>query len=158
MYFGYFLVISPWHGSSFEQTWIPFTQRCFVSSLVEIGPVVLEKIFKFFMYFCYFVFISPWKRAWLFILTNLNPLTQGCFVPSSVEIGLVVIEKKIFKFCQCIFAILYSSLLGKGVAFFILTNLNPLTQGCFVPCSVEIGPVVIEKKIFKFCQCIFAIS
>ena len=33
-------------GSSFEQTWIPFTQGCFVPSLVEIGPVVLEKKMK----------------------------------------------------------------------------------------------------------------
>ena len=31
-------------GSSFEQTWFPFTQGCFVPSLVEIGPVDLEKI------------------------------------------------------------------------------------------------------------------
>ena len=30
-------------GPSFEQTWIPFTYGCFVPSLVEIGPVVLEK-------------------------------------------------------------------------------------------------------------------
>ena len=30
-------------GPSFEQTWIPFTQECFVPSLFEIGPVVLEK-------------------------------------------------------------------------------------------------------------------
>ena len=30
-------------GSSFEQTWILVTQGCFVPSLVEIGPVVLEK-------------------------------------------------------------------------------------------------------------------
>ena len=35
-------------GSSFERTWIPFTQGCFVLSLVEIGPLVLEKkILKF---------------------------------------------------------------------------------------------------------------
>ena len=34
--------------SSFEETWIPFTQECFVPRLVEIGPFVLEKmIFKF---------------------------------------------------------------------------------------------------------------
>ena len=34
-------------GSWFEQTWIPFTQGWFVPSLIEIGPVVLEKkIFK----------------------------------------------------------------------------------------------------------------
>ena len=30
-------------GTSFEQTGIPFTQGCFVLSLVEIGPVVLRK-------------------------------------------------------------------------------------------------------------------
>ena len=32
--------------SSFEQTWIPFTQGCFVPSLIEIGPVVLEEILE----------------------------------------------------------------------------------------------------------------
>ena len=37
-------------------------------------------------------------------------------------------------------------------------NVNPFTQGCFVPNLVEIGLVVLEKKIFKFRQCIFAIS
>ena len=31
---------------SFDQTSMPNTQRCFVLSLVEIGFVVLEKIFK----------------------------------------------------------------------------------------------------------------
>ena len=30
-------------GPSFEQSWILFTQGCFVSSLIEIDPVVLEK-------------------------------------------------------------------------------------------------------------------
>ena len=35
-----------WRGPSFEQTWIPFTQECFVPSLVEIGHVVFKK--KFF--------------------------------------------------------------------------------------------------------------
>ena len=34
-------------GSSFEQTWIPFTQGCFVPNLVEIGLMVLvERIFE----------------------------------------------------------------------------------------------------------------
>ena len=31
------------HGSSFEKTWIPFTQGWFVPNLVEIGIVVLEE-------------------------------------------------------------------------------------------------------------------
>ena len=49
----------------FEQIWIPFTQGCFVPSLIEIAPVVLErKIFKILsMYFHYFVINSPWKRV-----------------------------------------------------------------------------------------------
>ena len=35
-------------GTSFEQSWIPFTQKCFVPCFVKIGSVVLEKnIFKF---------------------------------------------------------------------------------------------------------------
>ena len=48
MYFCYIVIISPWKGwtLSYEQTWIPFTQGCFVPSLVEIGPVVLEKKMK----------------------------------------------------------------------------------------------------------------
>ena len=48
MYIRYFLFISPWKraGPSFEQGWIPIFQGCFVLSLVEIGPVVLEKKIK----------------------------------------------------------------------------------------------------------------
>ena len=34
------------NGSSFEKTWIPFTQGCFEPNLVEIGPAVLEKKIK----------------------------------------------------------------------------------------------------------------
>ena len=33
-------------GPSFEQTWVPFTQTCFVLSLVKISPVVLVKKMK----------------------------------------------------------------------------------------------------------------
>ena len=46
MCFNYFAIISPWkksHGSSFEQTWIPFTHGNIVLSLVDIGPVVQAK-------------------------------------------------------------------------------------------------------------------
>ena len=77
----YFIIMSPWkrHGPSFEPTWIPFTQGYIVPSLVEIGPVVLEK--KIFlissMYFRYFLVISfLWKRVGPFIWTNLNPHHQ----------------------------------------------------------------------------------
>ena len=69
---------------SFEQTWIPFIQGCFVPSLVDIGPIDSS------MYFRYFVIISPSKRAGPFVWTNLNPL----YPKSLVEIGPVVLEKR----------------------------------------------------------------
>ena len=43
MYRHYFVIISLEKG---HDHWIPFTQGCFVPSLVEIGPVVLEKKMK----------------------------------------------------------------------------------------------------------------
>ena len=41
---------------------------------------------------------------------------------------------------------------------FIWTNLNTFTQECIVPSLVDIDPVDIKKKMFKFRPCIFAIS
>ena len=47
MYFRYFVIISPWEYEcpSFEKKtpWIPVTQECFLLSLIEIDPVILEK-------------------------------------------------------------------------------------------------------------------
>ena len=84
--------------SLFVKHWVPFTKLCFVPSLVEIDPMVLqEKIFRF--------------RHCIFALLLLSPLgkgrgstiekiwihfTQGCFVPSLVEIDPVVPEKHFF--------------------------------------------------------------
>ena len=50
----------------------------YVVGLVEIGQVVLEKIFFLIssIYFRYFVIIDPWKRAGPLICTNLSPLHQ----------------------------------------------------------------------------------
>ena len=45
MYFHYFVIIYPWKRAG-PFIWINFTQGCFVPSLVEIGPVVLEKKMK----------------------------------------------------------------------------------------------------------------
>ena len=87
------------NGSSFEQTWFPFTKGCTVAGLVENVPVVLEE--------------------------------------------------KIFKFCECIFARLVLSLLGKGwhPLFVHVQTLIPFTQGCIVPSLVEIVPVVLEEEM-----------
>ena len=82
--------------SLFEQSWIPFTQGWFVPSLIEFGPVVLEKkIFKNFQWFFTLLLLSPlgegqspsFEQTWI-------PSPQGWFVPSLVKIGPAVLEKK----------------------------------------------------------------
>ena len=86
------------NSSSCEQTWIPFTQECFVPNLVENGPSVLKKrIFSFRQ--CIFAIdkLSPlgkghgpsFEQIWI-------PFTQGCIVQSLVEIDSVVLEKNFF--------------------------------------------------------------
>ena len=59
--------------SSIVQTWIPIAQGCFVPSLDDIGPVILEEISKFRHVFSLFRNISLLKWTWLSIWTNLNP-------------------------------------------------------------------------------------
>ena len=54
-----------------------FTQGCFLPSLVENSPVVLEKIFKSSKcIFTIFQLSPPMRRMWPFIWPNLNPLHQ----------------------------------------------------------------------------------
>ena len=79
------------------------------------------------------------------------PFTQGCFVPSLLENGPMVLEK-IFGFGQCIFAISQLSPLGKGHGPLFEQTINRIsfTQECFVPSLVEIGPMVLEKKVLNF--------
>ena len=59
-----------------KKNWIPLTQGCFESSLVEIGLVVLEKKIFFIssMYFDISLLSPFWKRAGSFIWINLNSL------------------------------------------------------------------------------------
>ena len=74
-----------------------------------------------------------------------------------VEIGPVVLARKLFHFRWCIFAFSLLTPVGKGQGPSFYQNWFPFTQGCFVPKLVKVGPVILEKKIFEFRQCIFAI-
>ena len=79
--------------SLFEKPRVPFTQGCFVSSLVEIGLEVLEKIFIFLQYNMLFHnYLPPGKRCGPSFEQSWIAFTHGCFVPSLVEIDLVVLE------------------------------------------------------------------
>ena len=103
-----------------------FTQKCFVPSLVEIGPVFLDHEKEIF----YFVNVFPFSllsfcekgRGHLF-KQNSVPFTQGCFVPSYIEISQIV-QGKILKFSMYSdYFVFISPLIRIGL---FLTNLNPL--------------------------------
>ena len=130
MYFCYFVIFSPWKraGPSFEQTWIPFTKGCFVPSLVEIGPVVLENkiFFNFINVFSLFSNLLSLKKGGLLIWTHLNPLHPrilcamfgwNWFSGSGEEDFLIS------SMCFLYFIIISP---WKRVGPFIWTNLNPL--------------------------------
>ena len=91
------------------------------------------------------------KKAWTLF-------TQECFCAKFGRNQFYSpVEEEDFKFCQCFFAIsLFFPLRKKHGPTFQQPGF-PFTLGCYVPSLVEIGTVVLEK-IFKFCQCIFAIS
>ena len=103
MYFCHFAIISPWKNlihpfneleflSPKNKIWILFTKKCFVTSFVEIGPVILEdKIFKCGQrIFALLLLFHLWKKCDPAFKQNWFPLT---FVPKLVEIGQVVLEK-----------------------------------------------------------------
>ena len=98
------------------------------------------------MYFCCFIIISPLKRAWPFIYTKMNPLHPK----SLVEIGQVVLEKMIFKFCQCIVAIVLSFPLWKGHGPSFELIWIPFIKGYFKQSLVKIFPFVLEKLFLNF--------
>ena len=89
------------------------------------------------------------------IVKSWVSFTPGCFVPSLVEIGPAALKTKIIICRQCIFAISLLSQPGKGYGPSFEHTWIPVTQGCSVSILVEIGSVVLEKKIFKFCIWLF---
>ena len=101
------------NGSSFEQTWIPFTQGCIVPNLVEIGKVVLEKnIFKFRQ--CNFAIwlFSPLGNGMELQLYNLESFSPK----DALFKDWLKLAQWFFKFHQCLYASL-SSALEIGPAF-----------------------------------------
>ena len=105
-------------------------------------------IFKFYQ--CIFIIslLSPFEKGqdpsfeqpW-------NYLPQVSFVPSLVEIGPVYLEKNNFKFRHCIFVITLYLPLGNWQGPSFEQTWISFTKGCSVQSVVEIGPVVLEKKL-----------
>ena len=116
--------------------------------------------------FLYFVNVLSLFRNYLPLekvgALHLNKVESPSLKDSLCKVWLKLAQwfwrRRFFKFRQCIFAILQLSPLGKGQGPSFEQTWFPFTQGCFVQSLVDIGLVVQEKKIFKFRQCIFAIS
>ena len=115
-------------------------------SLVEIGLVVLEMIFSnLLMYFRYFVIFSPWKRAGPFIWIKLNsPKDDLCQV--WLKLAHWFCRRRFLKFVINFRNLVIISL-GKRAGPFIWSNLNPFHPRMLCAKEVEMGPVILEKKM-----------
>jgi hypothetical protein len=101
------------------------------------------------------VIISPSNRAWPFIWTSLNSLQRiictkfDWFWPAGSG-------EEDFKKNFCVFLLFrYYFPLERCYPLFLKNTWILSLQGWFVPSLVKIGPVVQEKKIFKWPHPIF---
>jgi hypothetical protein len=138
-------------GPLFQQFRIPFTQEWFVPSLIEICQLVLEKKTSFSVQTqVNMVFPKvappdprgPWfEESWLYIISE-------SFRVNMIYSGSVVLEKKIFKWPHHILAFLWLSPLWRESGPLFEQFRIPFTQGWFVLSLIDIGLLVLEKKIF----------
>ena len=100
MYFRHFLIISPWKGAGpfISPNLNPLHPRLHYAKFDWNWPSGSgkEDFLISSMYFSYFVIISPWKRAGLFIWTNLNALYSSMHFAKIHWNCSVVQEKTIF--------------------------------------------------------------
>ena len=125
------------------KTWVPFLQGCFVLSLVEIGPVFLEKLINIFLLFRNYLPLEKGRALYL------NKFKSPSHKDALCQFWLKLTNWSWdFKICKCIFAFLLLSPLGKGSCRFFAQTWIYFTHRYFVRNLVEIGPFLLEKKIF----------
>ena len=118
-----------------------------------------ERILNIFNIILKFCFHLPLDRS---VVVHLNkfesPPSKDVLYHLCLKLASMVLEKKIFKYFQYNFTILLSSPLGEGRGRSFEQIWIPSIQGCFVPSLLEIGLVVLEKKILQYFQYNFTIS
>ena len=104
-----------------------------------------EKIFK--SHQCIVAIISPWKKLWSFIWTNVFPSPKNNLWQVWLNLTLVL-EKMIFKCHKCNYTILLSSPHWNRACTFIRRNLNrSIHLKMLCAKFVEFGPVILEKTM-----------
>ena len=83
------------------------------------------------MYLCYFVIISPWKWAWPFVWTNLNPLHPRMLCAKFGWNWLSDSGEEDFLISSMYFHYFRIISPWKRAGPFIWTNVNPLHPGIF---------------------------
>ena len=130
----------------FEQNWYPSPKGALCQVWLKLAP--WRRNFLISIYLRYFVIISPWKRVGPLYWTNLNLLHPRIHCAKFGWNWLSSSWEEDFLISSVYFRYFLIISLWKRVWPFIWTKLNPLHPGCFVPSLVEIGSVVLEKKIF----------
>ena len=153
LYFRYFVIISlletVWRPS-YEQTWIPITPKWF--NRAKFGwnwPIdSWEKDLHIVNECSLFRHSLPLEKGGALLMNKLeSPLTKDSLCQVWVKSGPFVLKKTISKFRKCIFTVSLLSPPPPGRGPLLEQTWVPIIQGCFVPILVEIGLVVLEKKI-----------
>ena len=145
MYFWYFIFISPWkRAGPFRLTKLnPLYPRMHCAKFGWNWPSGSGERFSILsMNLCFFVIISPWK----YLKKIESPAPKDAFCNVWLKLAKGFWRRRFFNFVN-VFLLFHNYFPRKRAEPFIWTTWIPCTQGCFVPSLLEIGPVVLEKKM-----------
>ena len=146
-------------GPSFEQTWIPFTQGCFVPSLVEIGSVVLEKNIFSSIYFLLFHNYLPLEKDGALHLNKLespSPKNALCWV--WIKLALCFWRRRFLKVGNLILSFPNYLPFGKGVALHLNKLESPSPKDALCQDWLKLAQWFWRRIFENFVKCIFTIS
>ena len=158
MYFRYIVIISPWKGAG---SFISKNLNSLHQRMLCAKWFWSKRCLNFVNVFSLFRNYLPLEKSGALHLKknieSLSPKNALCQV--CLKLSQWFWRRRFFKFVN-VFSLFRNNLpLEKSGALHLKKKQwIPFTQECFVPSLVEIGQMVLEKKIFWICQCIFAIS
>jgi hypothetical protein len=119
-----------------KKIWILSLQGLSVTNLVIIGPVVLEKIFKWTRHIFTFLWLSPlWRRPGPLFEQTWFPLPKYNLYQVWLILACWFWRRRFFITFQCIFTLSLLYPLGKGVSPSFEQIWILFTLGWFVPLS-----------------------
>ena len=131
--------------------WNPFTQECFVSSFVEIDRVhgSGEEDFSNFVNGFFTISLLPpfWRGRTLHLNKHEFSLPKDAFCQEYLKLELWFWRRKLYSISSMYFRCFVIISPWKKCEPFFEQTWIPFIQGSFVPRLIEIGLVVLEKKV-----------